>query len=263
MSQIRKITTPEDLLLAIDMVHLRHKLLKYQELLGEIRFILKERIKPSLPNISSFLIDKAFPNIDDKTGLVFLTKKFNLNNNDIPHMLALKTDIKSFLFTARQLIDQQLLILGSLGEIAQIEGGKDHYSKELQNFISSLHSEKYSHLNPALKNYFLSHTYELVYLRFVRNSVKTIGDLKAEMMYTTDSTEINIIVKPDYLKNDKLLLYLNPEKKNMDIFCFKLIEFFTKTLDLFALYNNLIMDLLVERAKDIDPNFDINLSVSD
>lgn len=242
------------------MGHLRHKLLKYQELLGELRFILNERIKPSLSNISSYLIEKSLPGID-KTSLKFLMKKLNLNNNDIPYALGLKIDIKSFLFVSRQIIDQQLRILNSLGELALKDGDGRQLSGKLEPFIVNLHSNKYQHLNSSIENYFLSHTYELLYLRFVRNSVKTIGDIKAEMIHTTNSTEINITVKSDYSGSDKLVKYLTKEK--IETFDFKLIEFFTKTLNLFGLYNNLLMDLFVERAKTINPGLDINLSVSD
>ncbi|HCT30304.1 MAG: hypothetical protein UU64_C0024G0012 [candidate division WWE3 bacterium GW2011_GWF2_41_45] len=259
MLPINKITTPEELLNILEMESLRHRLLRYQEMLDELRYILKDRIEPSLPNISTFMIEQSLSDID-KTGLVFLAKKFNLNNNDIPHVTGLKIDIKSFLFTSRQLIDQQLSIINALSKIVQEDGCKNQLSKDLGTFIPKLHSGLYS-IKPQINNYFLSHTFELLYLRFMRNSVKTIGDLKAEMIYTTSNTEINITIKACYQSNDKLLQYLSTDK--IELFNFKLIEIFTKTLDLFALYNNLVMDLLVEHAKKIIPEVEIELNGCD
>lgn len=259
MLPINKITTPEELLKILEMESLRRKLLKYQEMLGELRYILKDRIEQSLPNISTYMIEQSLSDID-KTGLVFLAKKFNLNNNDIPHVIDLKIDIKSFLFTSRQLIDQQLSIMNSLSKAAQEGDCKNQLSKDLGTFIPNLHSGLYC-IKPQLNSYFLSHTFELLYLRFMRNSVKTIGDLKAEMVYTTSNTEINITIKACYQSNDKLLQYLTTDK--IELFNFKLIEIFSKTLDLFALYNNLVMDLLVDQAKKIIPEVEIELSDSD
>lgn len=259
MSSTKIITTPEELLSVTNMDSLKHKLLKYQELLGELQFILKRRIVPSIPNISTFLIKQSLHNVD-KRGLTFFMKKFNLNNNDIPHVLGMKIDIKSFLFTSRQLIDQQLLILNSLGDVAQNDSGKDQFGRELSQFIQNLYSNKYPHIKPILREYFLSHTFELVYLRFIRNSIKTIGDLKAEMTYFPGNTEINIVVKADYRIGDKLLPHLNHTEEKIEIFNFRLVETFTKTLDLFALYNNLVIDLLVEQAKKMNPNSVVELS---